>query len=849
MDGETVLDAAEKAGVSIPSSCRKGECGTCKVKIVLGNVKATDQTVAPGGEAAGETILSCVSFPQSDLVCELSVAADETDAHVVDVIAQTLDTKTFRLVLVEKSFAEFQPGQFITVAPLIDGKKHHRCYSISSSCMNRDYIEITVKRQARGLVSNYFNDTVRVGDVIRLNKPQGKFKLDLKKENNLLLVASGSGITPLMSMVRSLLDLNSRRRIVLLYGSRTEGDIIFYGELLEMQAEFPNFSMLVFLSQPVRGWGGAVGRIDDKTILKTLETMEGETSLYTCGPDPLMEMAVACARKHGLPSTDCHVENFAPPKQELPANFLTIEQMKLVDLFKGLSDSALEGIQPHVMWRRFMPGEVIMREGEYGNSAFYVCEGRAKVFLRSLDPGQLGRASQKKGSVWERLKRLVGKNPSGHEFILSRDVKVDPTYLSGEGVLYDNEGKTLRPFYLVGDALGQDGKPLAREDTVLLDKGGMFGEIAALFRSQRTATVVSDPDYPRPGIFLELRVQALRALSKRSAEFKSTIEKLYRERILKQFLRNSELFSGCDESLLAETIQKSDFYSYKPNEVIVRQGEGGNVCYVILSGFVRISKEIEGQGLNFHYLKKGDFFGELSLSRDRETVSTFTAVNNVHLIGLYKEHFSRLMEIVPFKRKMEQTAACREEIFANLETRLAKLSFLGFGIDNHLLNGQSIMVIDLDRCTRCDDCVRACADSHDGYPRFVREGPKVGKMMFPHSCMHCLDPLCMDGCPSGALHRGVAEGEVMINLDTCVGCALCVKNCIYDNILPLPVAESVEKDGVVRYKRNPLNGKPLLKSMKCDLCAETGDPACVRACPYDAMRRLDFEEIFKSQAP
>jgi Fe-S-cluster-containing dehydrogenase component len=181
-----------------------------------------------------------------------------------------------------------------------------------------------------------------------------------------------------------------------------------------------------------------------------------------------------------------------------------------------------------------------------------------------------------------------------------------------------------------------------------------------------------------------------------------------------------------------------------------------------------------------------------------------------------------------------------------MELQVGSLSLLSFGVDHQLVNGQSIMVINLDRCTRCDDCVTACATAHDGYPRFAREGKKIGNIMFPHSCMHCVDPLCMDGCPSGALHRSEEKGEVLINLDTCVGCTMCETNCIYDNIVSLPIAEGVNPSGEIEYKSNTSNPKPILKAMKCDLCVETGDPACVRSCPHDAMKRLTFDEIFNS---
>lgn len=207
------------------------------------------------------------------------------------------------------------------------------------------------------------------------------------------------------------------------------------------------------------------------------------------------------------------------------------------------------------------------------------------------------------------------------------------------------------------------------------------------------------------------------------------------------------------------------------------------------------------------------------------------------------EHFEELLREPTASELIMKTVEARMKKMANIEEHIASLSLLSFGIENELPNGQSIMVINLDRCTRCDDCVKACADAHDGYPRFAREGRKIGNAMFPHACMHCIDPLCMDGCPSGALHRSKQHGEVLIDIDTCVGCTMCVTKCIYDNIVALPVAETVMMDADPVYQLNPANNKPVLKSMKCDLCVETGDPACVRSCPQDAMRRMSFNEI------
>jgi len=147
------------------------------------------------------------------------------------------------------------------------------------------------------------------------------------------------------------------------------------------------------------------------------------------------------------------------------------------------------------------------------------------------------------------------------------------------------------------------------------------------------------------------------------------------------------------------------------------------------------------------------------------------------------------------------------------------------------------MVIDLDRCTRCDDCVRGCASTHLGNPRFIRHGPTHGRYMFANACMHCADPVCMIGCPTGAIHRSVG-GEVVVNDATCIGCTTCANNCPYDAIRMVEIRD--RRGELVRDPKGQLHQR----ATKCDLClGQSGGPACVRACPHDALRRVDLTSM------
>jgi Fe-S-cluster-containing dehydrogenase component len=164
---------------------------------------------------------------------------------------------------------------------------------------------------------------------------------------------------------------------------------------------------------------------------------------------------------------------------------------------------------------------------------------------------------------------------------------------------------------------------------------------------------------------------------------------------------------------------------------------------------------------------------------------------------------------------------------------------LEFLVDRRLMNGQQAMVIDLDRCTRCDDCVRACAATHDNNPRFTRQGPRHGPLMVVQACMHCVDPVCMIGCPTGAISRDSATGVVRINDRTCIGCSVCAQSCPYDNI---QMVEVRDRRGAVLI--DAATQQPLAKATKCDLCTGLpGGPACQRACPHDALVRLDLGKL------
>jgi Fe-S-cluster-containing hydrogenase component 2 len=155
-----------------------------------------------------------------------------------------------------------------------------------------------------------------------------------------------------------------------------------------------------------------------------------------------------------------------------------------------------------------------------------------------------------------------------------------------------------------------------------------------------------------------------------------------------------------------------------------------------------------------------------------------------------------------------------------------------------LIEAQNLLVIDLSRCTRCDQCVRACADAHDGVTRLIRDGLRFDKYLVATSCRQCRDPLCMVGCPVGSIRRRNSL-EIIIE-DWCIGCGLCASNCPYGNITLHPFdvpAEDLERSGFQKAAvRN--------KATSCDLCHDHPEPSCVYACPHDAAKRVNPIQLF-----
>jgi ferredoxin-NADP reductase len=182
------------------------------------------------------------------------------------------------------------PGQFLTFSFLFDGRKEIRCYSICSSPARTGYVEITPKRLTNGCVSSFLNDHAAIGMTVEATGPFGQFLFNQDEHTKIVLIAAGSGITPMMAMLRYIDDLCLDTDVTLLYCVRTEGDIIFRKELEDLQGRVQSFRYHVLLSTPSPEWTGNRGHLDREFFQRAVPYV-GDKVFFLCGPPSFMEIA------------------------------------------------------------------------------------------------------------------------------------------------------------------------------------------------------------------------------------------------------------------------------------------------------------------------------------------------------------------------------------------------------------------------------------------------------------------------------------------------------------------------------------------------------------------------------
>jgi len=464
-----------------------------------------------------------------------------------------------------------------------------------------------------------------------------------------------------------------------------------------------------------------------------------------------------------------------------------------------VSGTFLELNQGAVVKRSIAPGEVICREGEFGSTAFYILEGTVEILINT--PIAHVQQEDGAGSWFSRIRSKLSDRQqhtrteeSGRRYI-PIDAPVDLPY----------------------------DKPIAE-----LAAGDLFGEMTCMSFHPRSATVRAKTDV----VVLEMLRNVLDILQKNKT-FRAELDRKYRQRALETHIKSVPVFSSMPADFIAYLRDRVELIRYSPGEVIVRQGDAADAFYLVRLGFVKVSERHPGGDVVLNYLGRGSYFGEMGLLGGGIRTATCTALDHVDVVRIAGGDFNLMLSRFPAIRAgLEQVARDRADMNRRRVASTEHVPITDF-LNQGLMEAQSLLLLDLEKCTRCDQCVRACADAHDGVTRLVREGLRFDKYLVATSCRSCRDPLCMVGCPVGSIRRRNSM-EIIIE-DWCIGCGLCARNCPYGNLNLHPF--TVQVPDPAQPARMIATTKK--KATGCDLCMEHAEPSCVYACPHDAAHRVE----------
>jgi CRP-like cAMP-binding protein/Fe-S-cluster-containing dehydrogenase component len=543
-----------------------------------------------------------------------------------------------------------------------------------------------------------------------------------------------------------------------------------------------------------------------------LDDLMGSSSCVACG-----ECMVSCPT--GALTHRAIVAAQLPHGETVNADDLFNHPIpEIREAFRGVAHPFLRWNARSVVRRRFKEGEEICREGEYGSTAFLIEQGSVEIVINT--PTKHIKNQPKAGffsSIGRFTSRLMSRTDDAR----------------------DEEG--TRGFIPIDAPVALPySKPQA-----LLGAGDIFGEMTCMSFYPRSATVRAVKDCT----VLEMLRNVL-YIMQRSPSFRRVLEAKYRDRAIESHLRSVPLLAElrADEDqfrwLVEGLRQRVSLRRCEPGEIIFRQGAPAvDGFYLVRTGFVRVSQARPGGEHVLNYVGPGGYIGEIALLADLPELrdlapsgvrtATCAALDHVDLVRITPADFRAILEQSPAVRDA-LVAEARDRLESNRQDlRDVRETSLDDFLDQGLMNAQSLLVLDLVKCTRCDECTKACADTHQGVTRLIREGLRFDKFLVASSCRSCLDPYCMVGCPVGSIRRRSSR-EIIIE-DWCIGCGLCAENCPYGNINMVEQHDRASK-AVVR------------KATTCDLCTNLGpnhEPSCVYACPHDAAHRMKGSELLQ----
>jgi phenol hydroxylase P5 protein len=317
--GQTLLDAALRAGVYIPHACLHGLCGTCKVQVLEGEVNLGEASpfALMDFERDEGKCLACVATAACDLVIEAEID-DEPDARnhamqdFIGTVAKLTDlTPTAKGVFIELDGdgIDFQAGQYVNLH--VPGVEQPRAFSLANAPSEKRTIELNIRHVPGGQATGYIHHQLKAGDRVRLNGPYGRFFVRRSAPENLLFMAGGTGLSSPKSMILDLLESGETRRITLVYGARNRAELYDDELFRRLAASHPNFSYVPALSapEPDDAWDGETGFVHE-VASRHFKGDFRQHKAYMCGPPPMIDACITALMRGRLFERDMFMEKF-----------------------------------------------------------------------------------------------------------------------------------------------------------------------------------------------------------------------------------------------------------------------------------------------------------------------------------------------------------------------------------------------------------------------------------------------------------------------------------------------------------------------------------------------------------
>lgn len=385
-----------------------------------------------------------------------------------------------------------------------------------------------------------------------------------------------------------------------------------------------------------------------------------------------------------------------------------------------------------------------------------------------------------------------------------------------------------------------------------IKQGGFFGEMGLISGRRRAYTAQAAQDC----LLVETPRHTILKLIDSLSCVRRMIDEVSLKRAVHIYLGHS--LSEPDLDYLAHDAQVRH---YAAGDVLFHEGDAPDGLYLIRSGSVTVSRMLGGKEVVLSYVSAGNYVGDMALMTGQPRFGTVRAAVTTEVIQLSCERVREVLSRNPdisdamnerYLDRMQQS----EYTGLEMQTGSDSSNLIAFLVQQGIGEATDVLLIDESLCTRCDNCERACADTHEGTSRLDRKsGPIYDQLRVPSSCRHCEHPHCMKDCPPDAIHRSIS-GEVFIK-DTCIGCGNCVTNCPYD-VIQMAFIDPQRKRRSLwqallfgKASETELAGGPSDRALskmavKCDMCKDipTG-PACVRSCPTGAAIRVSPVEFLE----